>query len=419
MDENKKKQEETKQDETKQQPKPQGKPYCPPPALPWMDAVDGIKYDFNDGMRVKIPKSAPRKYRVVFADTDSGLVVYSADVEADSYIASVKKYFIRWKLIIYEQGKFDKPIFEHEMDFVGKDVLIPIPDGAMGDTIAWFSYLERFQQMTKCKLHVVMAPWMREIFEKQYPQYVWTTKEEAEKMKPYATYRVGLYFVENAQDYQPVDFRKVGLHHAIGYMLGLEKQLGDYPPKVDLSAPRQIKEKYVCIATKASSACKFWNNPCGWRELVKHLKAKGYRVLCIDKDHEISVGTTCYSMPYGAEDFTGACPLQERINLIKDADLFIGCSSGLAWLAWCCLPKDRIIMINTFTEAWNEFECKHITNIHVCHGCWNDTRYKFEHGNFLYCPCYKENIDLFQCGRYIGSDMVIAEVDDTIERINQ
>ena len=402
-----------KKDEKQQQQKPQ-KPYCPPPALPWMDAVDGIKFDFNDGLRVKIPKNAPRKYRVVFCDMDSGLVVYSADVEADSYIASVKKYFINWKLMIFEQGKFDKPIFEHEMDCENQPVLIPIPDGALGDTIAWFSYLERFQKMTKCNVHVVMSPWIREIFEAQYPQYTWTTKEEAEKMKPYATFRIGLYFAENAQDYQPIDFRKVGLHHAVGYMLGLEKQLGDCPPQVDLSAQRQINEKYVVIACKASSACKFWNNPSGWRELVSHLKSKGYRVLCIDKDHEISVGTTCYSMPYGAEDFTGACPLQERINLIKDADLFIGCSSGLAWLAWCCLPPERIVMINTFTEAWNEFQCRHITNIHVCHGCWNDTRYKFEHGNFLYCPRYENDLDKFACGRYIGTDMVIAEVDEAL-----
>ena len=37
-----------------------------------------------------------------------------------------------------------------------------------------------------------------------------------------------------------------------------------------------------------------------------------------------------------AQDFTGDRPLQERIDLIKDADMFLGLSSGLSWLAWCC-----------------------------------------------------------------------------------
>lgn len=416
--EKKAKQEEQEQKQEQQQQTPPPKPYCPAPPLPSIPAVDGITFDFNDGMRVKVPKNAPRKYRIVFADLDGGNIVYSSDVEAGAYVASVKKYYINWKLMIYEQDKFDKPIFEHEFDCEGKDVLIPVPEGAIGDTVAWLSYIVRFQQKTKCNLYLVMVPFMRELFQKQYPEFHWITKEEAEKIKPYATYRVGLYFCDENWDFQPVDFRKTGLHHCVGYMLGLEKELGDYPPKVDLSAPRQIQEKYAVIATKASSACKFWNNFGGWREVVQHLKENGYRVLCIDKDHEVGTGTTFYGMPYGAEDFTGAFPLQERINLIKDADLFIGCSSGLAWLAWCCLPKDRIIMINTFTEVWNEFDCRHVQNIHACHGCWNDTRYQFQHKDFLWCPRYEEPNDLFQCGRMISGGMVNAEIDQAL-RINK
>lgn len=407
--------EEQKQEQQQQTPPP--KPYCPAPQYPTMQAIDGIAFDFNDGLRVRMPNKAQRKYRVVFADMDTGNIVYSADTEAGAYIASIKKYHINWKLMIYEQDKYDKPIFEHEMDCEGRDVLVPIPEGAIGDTVAWFSYIVKFQEKTKCNLHVVMAPYMRALFEKQYPSFHWIDKHEAEKMKPYATYRVGLYFLDDNQDFQPVDFRKTGLHHTVGYMLGLGNELGDYPPKVDMSAPRKINDKYVVIATKASSACKFWNNPSGWREVVQHLKEKGYRVLCIDKDHEVGIGTTFYGMPYGAEDFTGDIPLQERINLMKDADLFVGCSSGLAWLAWCCLPKDRIIMINTFTEPWNEFQCRHIQNMHACHGCWNDTRYQFQHKDFLWCPRYEEPNDLFQCGRMISGGMVNAEIDQAL-RIN-
>ena len=409
MDEKK----EEKKDEQKQEKQEvKQEMYCPPPNLPVMQAVDELTFDFNDGLRVNIPKKTKGKYRIVFADMNSGLVVYSSNVEAGSYVASVKKYCIDWKLMIYDQNNLQKPVFEHEMNLEGRNVLFPIPEGAMGDTIAWFSYIVKFTEKRKCNSYVVMMPWMRTIFEPQYPDIHWITKEQAKDFKPYATYRVGLYFCEESQDYQPMDFRKTGLHHTVGYMLGFgPKELGDFPPKVDLSHERIIKEKYVVIATKASSACKFWNNRSGWREVIAHLKEKGYRVLCIDKDHEVGVNECWYEMPYGAEDFTGNRPLQERIDIIKDADLFIGMSSGLAWLAWCCLPPEKIIMINTFTEAWNEFDCRHIQNLHVCHGCWNDCRYSFEHKNFLYC---KHEDDRFACSKYISSEMVISEVDEAL-----
>mgnify|MGYP000045815375 CR=1 FL=1 len=48
--------------------------------------------------------------------------------------------------------------------------------------------------------------------------------------------------------------------------------------------PRQIREKYVCIAVQASGAIKGWHYPHGWDLVVDYLKAQGYRVLCIDKE---------------------------------------------------------------------------------------------------------------------------------------
>ena len=100
--------ENTESKEKKEQQQPRQKPYCPAPQYPTMQAIDGITFDINDGLRVKMPNRAQRKYRVVFADMDTGNIVYSADAEAGAYIASVKKYHINWKLLIYEQGKYDK-----------------------------------------------------------------------------------------------------------------------------------------------------------------------------------------------------------------------------------------------------------------------------------------------------------------------
>ena len=184
---------------------------------------------------------------------------------------------------------------------------------------------------------------------------------------------------------------------------------------MDLSAERQIKEKYVVVAAQASSQCKYWNNPFGWREVVEHLKKQGYRVLCIDRAAEYGVGYTWNRIPFGTENFTGDLPLQERINLIKDADMFIGLSSGLSWLAWCC--KVPVVLISGFTDPVNEFYTPYrINNPVVCHGCWHDGKVEFDHFDFFWCP-RKTNInDKFECTKMISSKQVIRAIDSIIER---
>ena len=252
-----------------------------------------------------------------------------------------------------------------------------------------------------------MAPELADLFRAQYPDIAFITKEEAGKLKPYATYNLGLFF-NGDTDHQPYDFRQVGLHRTAGHILGLN-DLSDIPPRVNLSAERKIGGKYAVIAAQASSQCKYWNNPSGWREVVAYLKSQGYRVLCVDRMTEYGTDYTWNHIPYGAEDFTGDLPLQERINLIKDADMFLGLSSGLSWLAWCC--RVPVILISGFTDPVNEFETPyHVQNATVCHGCWNDTRCDFNHFDFLWCPRKKEARDKFECTKAITPKMVIDQI---------
>ena len=387
-------------------------PFIPPPENPTVPAVDGILFDFNNGLRVRFPDTG--EFRCVFRDLDTDCLLYCMDVKPGCTIESVKKFFIRFSLEIYRKGELGQPIFRHDLNLSGKDVLIQLPAGALGDSIAWFSYVERFLNKQRCKLFCSMEPRIAELFKDQYPEISFITKEEAAKLKPYATYNLGLFFGGDT-DHQPFDFRAVGLHRTAGLLLGLEDdELGDDPPRVNLSAPRQIREKYVCIASQASSQCKYWNNPSGWREVVAFLKEQGYRVLCIDRMPEYGSDYVWNHIPYGSEDFTGDRPLQERINLLKDAEFFIGLSSGLSWLAWCCHVP--VILISGFTDPVNEFYTPYrVLNPAVCHGCWNDMRCEFNHFDFLWCPRKKEAKDKFECSKAITSKMVI----DKIRRLAQ
>ena len=385
--------------------------FAPPPEEPTQVAVDGITFDFNYGLRVKFPEKG--NYKCVFLDRESGALLYSMEVPSGVIVESRKKFFVNFALEIYRTDDLEKPIFSHDLDMREKDVLIQLPVGALGDTIAWFSYIERFRTMHGCRIFCTMAKEIAEIFKFQYPEITFISIDDAEKMKPYATYRIGLFFDDHAADDQPFDFRAVGLHRTAGAILGL-KDLSEIPPRVDLSAPDlPDREKTVVIATQASSQAKYWNHPGGWRIVADHFKKAGYRVICIDRFTGYGFGPVWNEIPYGVEDETGPRSLQERIDRIKNATVFIGLSSGLSWLAWCC--KVPVVLISGFTEPYNEFFTPYRVHTSVaCHGCWNDPRCSFDHKDFLWCPRMEKLEEKFQCTASISPDMVIAAAERAI-----
>ena len=380
------------------------------PEFPTQEAIDGLKFDFNDGLRVRLPDGA-KPYRIRFVDLDNKFSVYDVVTPegGGGTVTSFKKYFIRFRLVVSDP-KDDRLLFHHDYNAEGKAVIIRFPVHTLGDTIAWFSYVERFQQKHKCELYCVVSPWFVEIVREQYPKIKFITKEEAEKINSYANYNIGLWELGNTT-HQPLDHRYIGLHKIAAQILGVGTE--EIPPRFNLSAPRRIREKYVCIAVQSTSLAKMWNNPIGWRAVVDFLKQKGYRVLCIDQAPFTGKAGTYTYMPPNAEDFTGNKPLQERIDLIKDADFFIGLSSGLSWLAWGC--KVPVVLISGFTAPWNEFHTPYrIINYNVCNSCWNDFK-DFDLSNYWHCPRQENTERKFECSAMISPDHVIDVITSLIQ----
>lgn len=387
------------------------------PQDPTQIAIDGIRFDFNDGIRVKIPKDS-KSYRIRFVDLDNKFTIYDAVTPptVGGTAISTKKYFINSRIIISDSVT-DKLLFSHDYNAKGKDVVIRFPVHTLGDSIAWFSYAERFQKKHGCNLFCAVSPWFAEIVRKQYPEIHFITREEAEKISSYANYNIGLYEIGNSS-HQVFDHRYVGLHKVAAYMLGVD--LEEKPPRFNLSAKRKIKEKYVCIAVQSTSLAKMWNHPLGWRRVVEHLKKRGYRVLCIDREAFTGKNGTYTYPPPNVEDFTGNRPLQERIDLIKDADFFVGLSSGLSWLAWGCLVP--VVLISGFSAPWNEFYTPYrVFNPNVCHccnGCWNEFR-DFDLKNFWYCPRHGGTDRAFECTGLIPPDKVIETIKKLISDLEK
>lgn len=386
------------------------KPYVvfDPGPLTCKTDIEGLEFDFNYGARIKVPAG---NWRVKILDRDSFNTLYDATA-SDVLVTSTKKYYINFRLEIYHE---DKPVFSHDLNLSRKKVLIKFPVGTLGDIIAWFPYAQVFKYKHDCEVYCAMAPELAELFRPSYPELRFIGPEE----RPdgiYASYYMGIFFPCDDRIHQPVDWRIVGLQKAIPYILGLRPE-EIRPQIVPGSLERSIEEPYVCIAAQATSQAKYWNNGRGWLDVVKHLKQRGYRVLCIDKESCHGAGSRWNTIPYGAEDFTGALPLQERVDLLYHADFFIGLSSGLSWLAWAV--GKPVVLISGFSLPVTEFYTPYrIINYHVCNGCWTDSAIEFEHNDFAWCPRYKHTDRQFECTRFITPEHVNHVIDHLMKDYN-
>ncbi|MGD2630151.1 autotransporter strand-loop-strand O-heptosyltransferase, partial [Escherichia coli] len=104
------------------------------------------------------------------------------------------------------------------MNLKGKHVLISFPTGTLGDIIAWFHYAEKFRIKHQCTLECSVSEEFITLFSDNYPEIKFTAAQDKYEGKPYATYRIGLFF-NGDTDNQPVDFRLVGFHRNAGYIL--------------------------------------------------------------------------------------------------------------------------------------------------------------------------------------------------------
>jgi autotransporter strand-loop-strand O-heptosyltransferase len=247
-------------------------------------------------------------------------------------VNSTKRYFVRFRIEVWVEGK---ELLVHDYSAKSREVLIQFPVGTLGDSMGWLPYAIKFKEQHSCKLTCAIGEKLIPLFRRAYPEVTFVPHEEVKPERYYATYCMGLFFDDKDGVYQPCDFRHVGLHRTAGYILGVDPT--EAPPRIDVGDDkRPIPEPYACIAVQSTTQCKYWNNPYGWRDIVAFLKQAGYRVICIDQKPTHGHGLIWNHIPHGAEDQTGDRPLQERARWLEHAELFVGLSSGLSWLAWAC-----------------------------------------------------------------------------------
>jgi len=336
-----------------------------------------INQHFVDGAFLEIKGESDSDFEVKFYD-EQGKCHYENTIKSNSWVRLNRQYFTKWTAKVWQDGHL---IYKNTLDLANKTVFIVLDSKSLGDSIAWTGYALEFQKKHDCK--VVLSTYWNHILD--YPEL--ELVEPGTTVNCYALYRIGWKWDENKE---PVLCNTIPLQQAATNILGLEYT--PIKPKLKLEEYHRWGRKNVVIATNSTMECKFWTKE-GWQKVINYLCQNGYDVINVSKEDN----------PFDNCTKINDTSIEYTMQTIRNADLFIGLSSGLSWLAWAL--NQNIVMISNFTESDHEFDCHRITKPDVCHGCWNDPNIKLD-PHWLFCPKNKD----FECQRTIPASMVIDAI---------
>jgi autotransporter strand-loop-strand O-heptosyltransferase len=350
--------------------------------------INGLHFELLDD------EGKGREYDVVFVDTTTSKseVVYEAKMKPGSWAKLNRRYLSDIAIIIKYQGRTVKQInLLNELE--GKRVFIVFESKSLGDSIAWIPYCLEFQEKYKC--HVIVSSFKNELFEKVYPELEFVGRGVTVH-NIVAQVELGWFWNKNCEPEHPAT---IPLQQAASNILALEYK--EIQPRIAFTPKeRPIQSKYICISSRSTAQCKHWYY---WRELIKELHEMGYAV---------------FEMSQEADDL-GADKLQDTslenvMNYLYHADMFVGLSSGISWLNWGI--QKHTVMISNFTTPDHEFQsnCSRIINLNVCNGCWNNPVFKFNKGDWNWCPEHEDTPRHFECHKSISMETVLETIKNNI-----
>ena len=352
--------------------------------------------NFINGPYLEIRNSIGNNFDVSFIDKKTGIVHYSTNVGNNCWTKSNISYFVDWKITAKRD---DGEVFEFEFDAKDKRVFIALESKSLGDTLAWFPYVDEFRKKWNCS--VICSTFHNNLFIDQYPELEFVSPGSVVN-GIYAMYKIGLFFDGDDINYKihKKDPKKISLLEIATDILGIE--YSEVRPRLKKSNVE--KKKRVGIGFHSTAQTKYWNNPTGWQEVTDFLISKGYEVVIASKEEDGYMGNF---YPKGATRIPEG-NIENLIDELNLCEFFIGISSGLSWLAWAInIP---VVIISGFTDENLEPSDNVVRIIEksVCNGCWS--RHKFNPGDWNWCPDHKETDRQFECTKSITGKMVIDEI---------
>lgn len=351
--------------------------------------IDGLYFELKDA-----PKSKEYLVRFVEKKGDEKHLLYECKMSKGMWAKIDKTYLLDYYIEIW-----DNDSLRENISFIkylkGKRVFICLDSNSLGDTIAWMPYLLDFKNKYEC--FVIVSTFKNDMFEKVYPELKFEDRGKVVN-NIHAQYNIGWFYDEKKE---PVHPATIPLQKSCTNILNLEYQ--EKRPKLNFTPKqRPIEQKYICISVMSTSHLKHWDY---WDDVIKHLNSNGYLVV------EVSKEETKLDNVIKIEDTS----MENTMNYIHHSEFVIGLSSGISWLSWALNKK--VIMISNFTEEGHEFQdnCIRITNKLVCNSCWNNPKYKFNKGDWWWCPEHEDTPKAYECHKSISSNMVIQAINKLIK----
>ena len=94
---------------------------APPETVLGDTGIEGLRLDFNSGLRLQVPGNEADSYRVVIGNAESGEVYFDEEV-SHTVLVSFEKYFMPWQIEVFYHGEH---IFSHTLDLDGQEVFFP------------------------------------------------------------------------------------------------------------------------------------------------------------------------------------------------------------------------------------------------------------------------------------------------------
>ena len=329
-----------------------------------------------------------REYDVTFVDRDSKTTIYESKMKPGGWSKLSRTYLSDIAIFVKYEGRTVKQINLLD-ELEGKRVFVVFESKSLGDSIAWIPYCLRLQEVYKCQ--VIVSTFKNELFESVYPELTFVPRGLTVH-NIVARVELGWFWDESKEPVNPVT---IPLQQTASNVLALPFE--EIQPRIAFTpGERPIVNQYICISTRSTSQCKHWYY---WPELISKLVSWGYRVIELSQEAD----------DYGAETLEDKS-LANVMNYLYHADLYIGLSSGISWLNWGI--GKHTVMISNFTTEDHEFQdnCTRITNKEVCNGCWNNPMFKFDKGNWMWCPVNEDTPKHFECHKSISVDDVASIV---------
>tara|TARA_R110000803_G_scaffold82853_2_gene149049 strand:- start:661 stop:1857 length:1197 start_codon:yes stop_codon:yes gene_type:complete len=380
--------------------------------LQYKEASNVFNVNFVDGAFIEILGTQDAQYKVTFKDTKKNKIVHTDTINNNMWARANLKYCIDWNIEVKNIAN-GEVVYEHQFNPKGKRVYIHLDSSAIGDTLAWFPYIEEFRKKWGCD--VITSTFHNDWFESNYPELEFVSPG-AEVADIYSMLSIGWFYdgKEINKEKIPIDFKKYPLQQTASEILNIKyKEIKPIISVPDMDT--DIVGKYVVIAPHASSHAKYWMYPGGWQKVIDYLNNKGYKVVMLtqepleDKWHDSKLGGTLINVV----DKTGDSPLVERMIDIRDAELFIGVGSGLSWVSWAL--NTPTILISGFSYPYTEFQdCERIypKDNSLCRGCFN--REWLDPGDWEWCPDHKDSPRHFECTKSIKPSQVLKSIQNIL-----